>query len=323
MKRREVLARMGFDVPANRTKRVIVHSDIAAEADDYFAVAHHLLSPTENVVGIIAANFEWRFRTDPTLQDMRLKSMESSYQEGQTLLALMEIDDVPIFRGAQDCITDLQNLPVSEGSRFIINEALRESDEPLYIALQGGLTDLAVAYLQEPRIAERIEAAIWIGGAPYPDGGSEYNLKQDVYAAQVLFQSPIRIWQIPSNVYARMYLSLAEIMAKVKPCGRVGAFLTNKVLQVNHRFDNDPRRLPFPHGEVWSIGDQPTVTVLMESDCAARYHCVHAPIIKDDMSYAPDPHGKCIRVYDEIDVRLTMGDLLAKLELCYRIPYGV
>ena len=62
MKRVEILQRLGFSVPDNRRKRVIVHSDIAAEADDYFAVAHHLLTPSEDVVGIIAANFEWRFR---------------------------------------------------------------------------------------------------------------------------------------------------------------------------------------------------------------------------------------------------------------------
>lgn len=320
MTRADILKRLGFDVPKNRIKRVIVHSDIAAEADDYFAVAHHLLSPTENVVGIIAANFEWRFRKDPALQSMHLQSMEMSYSEGKKLLECMQIEDVPLFRGAPDCITDRARLPISDGARFIIEEALRESDEPLYIALQGGLTDLAVAYLTEPRIAEHITAAIWIGGAGYPDGGAEYNLQQDVYAAQVLFRSPVNIWQIPANVYAGMYLSLAELQTKIRPCGNVEKMLSDIMLRVNHRFDDDPRRLPFPHGEVWSIGDQPTVTVLLESDFAAKYHLVRAPTIAKDMSYLPDPEGKWIRVYDEVDTRLTMGDLFAKLELCYRDP---
>lgn len=53
---------------------------------------------------------------------------------------------------------------------------MRESDEPLYIALQAGLTDLAAAYLTEPKIAEKITAAIWIGGGAYPGGGKESNL---------------------------------------------------------------------------------------------------------------------------------------------------
>lgn len=318
MKRAEILERLGFSVPANKVKRVIVHADIAAEADDQFAVAHHLLTPTENVVGIIAANFEWRFRTIPQLKSMRLQSMEKSYEEGKKLLERMEIDDVPIFRGAPDCITDREHLPVSEGSEFIINEAMRESDEPLYIALQGGLTDLAVAYLTEPKIADRIEAAIWIGGGRYPDGGQESNLQQDVYAAQVLFRSPMKIWQIPVNTYGGMYMSFAELVTKVKPCGRVGAYLAEGMFRVNDWYGRVPQRIPFPHGEVWSIGDQPTVTVLLESDAGAKFHMEPAPVIADDMRYTPDPAGKLIRVYDAIDNRLTMGDLFAKLELCYK-----
>lgn len=103
MHREDVLKRLGFSVPADRRVRVIVHSDIAAEADDYFAVAHHLMSPSEDVVGIIAANFEWRFRTikHPMMQAQRLTSMEKSFAAGKELLSAMEIDDVPLLHGAK------------------------------------------------------------------------------------------------------------------------------------------------------------------------------------------------------------------------------
>lgn len=53
MKRAEVLKRLGYEVSDIKKKRVIIHSDIAAEADDQFAIVHHLLCPTEDVVGII------------------------------------------------------------------------------------------------------------------------------------------------------------------------------------------------------------------------------------------------------------------------------
>lgn len=318
MKRQEILQRLGFTVPANKVKRVIVCADIAAEADDHFAVAHHLLTPTENVVGIVAGNFEWKFRTHAGLQNQRLQSMEKSYAAGEKLLHLMEIDDVPLFHGAMDYIEDRDALPFSEGSRFIIEEALRESDEPLYIVLQGGLTDLAVAYLTEPKIAERIEAAIWIGGGQYPAGGREPNLQQDVYAAQVLFDSPMNIWQVPMNAYSCTFISFAELIQKVKPCGEVGKYLVENMFAVNDWYGQVPRRMPFPHGEVWSIGDQPTVSVLLEASGRSKFHMEHAPVINDDMTYTPNPDGKLIRVYDSIDNRLTMGDLFAKLELCYK-----
>ena len=266
MKREEVLDRLGFHVPAGKKKRVIVHSDIAAEADDPFAIVHHLLTPSENVVGIIAANFEWKYRTNPSLQQYRLQTMEKSYVEGKKLLELMEIDDVPLYRGAPDFISDRNALPVSEGgAEFIVKEAMCGCEEPLYLALQGTLTDLAVAYLCEPRIAERITAAIWIGGGAYPNGGREPNIQQDIYAAQVLFDSPIPIWQIPMNVYSGMNISFAELIQKVKPCGAIGNHLCDIMFDLNDWYGKTNPRGYFPHGEMWSVGDQPTVSAMLES----------------------------------------------------------
>ena len=317
MRREKILSRLGYHVPENRKKRVIVDSDIAAEADDAFALVHHLLTPSEDVVGIIAANFEWRYRTIPKLREYRLQSMEKSYEEGKKLLHLMDIDDVPLYRGAVDYIEDPENLPVNEGSDFIIREAMRETEEPLYIALQGTLTDLAVAYLQKPEIAERIEAAIWIGGGAYPDGGRESNLQQDVYAAQVIFASDIPLWQIPVNVYGSMNLTFAELMTKVKGMGSIGDYLCEKMFEVNDWYGNIPTRMSFPHGETWSIGDQPTVSVLLENEAGQKRHLQKAPKIAEDMTYLPGNGGREIYVYDDIDRRETMDDLFAKLALCY------
>lgn len=319
MKREQILERLGFCVPDNRKKRVIVHADIAAEADDNFAVIHHLLSPSEDVRGIIAANFEWKFRqsTHPAMQAQRLTSMEQSYEAGRRLLERMEIDDVPILKGASDFIEDRDRPPLSEGAEFMIREAMRECEEPLYIALQAGLTDLAAAYLTEPRIAERITAAIWIGGGAYPAGGEEPNLRQDVYAAQVLFDSPVKIWQVPMNIYAGMNISLSEVISRVKPCGKVGAYIVDVMLKINEFYGQIPLRMDFPHGELWSIGDQPTVSVLLENAAGRRYHVIRAPHIRDDMTYEENPDGKEIWVFDQIDRRLTMEDFFAKLRLCY------
>ena len=57
MKREEVLSRLGYRISAERRKRVILHTDLKNEADDQYAVVHHLLTPSEEVVGIIAAHY--------------------------------------------------------------------------------------------------------------------------------------------------------------------------------------------------------------------------------------------------------------------------
>lgn len=318
MVREEILERLKFHVPQNKKKRVIIHSDIAAEADDQFAVVHHLLTPTEDVKGIIAANFEWRYRTVSSLQEFKGSSMSESYEEGMRMLKLMHIDDIPIWKGAVDRILDIDHLPESEGADAIVKEAMKNDESPLYIALQGNLTDMAIAYLKEPGIADKITAAIWIGGGPYPDGGIESNMRQDVLASKVVFESPIVLWQIPSNVYSNIYLTFAELILKVKSCGKLGEYLADNMF----RLTKQVQTVLSPHGEIWSIGDQPTISVLLETEQGSKYH-LEKVTLNDDMTYSSNPAGKEIRVYDSIDKRLTMDDFFAKLELCYGEKYGI
>jgi hypothetical protein len=317
MKRNEILESLGFTVPEIKKNRLIIHSDIAAEADDQFAIVHHLLTPCSDVKGIIASHFEWRFSKFEPLKQYRWTSMMKSYEEGKKILSLMGIDDIPLCKGSKDFLAGQDDLPESEGADFIIEEAMREDDKPLYVALQSNLTDLAIAYKKEPRIAGRL-TAIWIGGGTYPGGGEEANLRGDIEAARIVFASPIPLWQIPSNVYPTMELSFAELLHKVKPCGAIGAYLHEEMIAVNEWYGRiTQQRYDFPHGESWSIGDTPTIAVLLQSKGLPCWHTEKAPIINDDYTYTPNPKGKEIRVYDWVDTRLTMNDFFAKLALCY------
>ena len=47
-----------FAVPEKKRIRMIVDCDCKNEADDQFALAHHLMTPMFDVKGIIAAHFE-------------------------------------------------------------------------------------------------------------------------------------------------------------------------------------------------------------------------------------------------------------------------
>lgn len=351
MKREEILKRQGFTVGDKKKKRVIILSDIDTEADDDFAIVHHLLSQTEDVRGIVAVHFEWKYTVSDQMEHLRGTSMQQCYEEGQRLLSLMEIDDVPLLRGsvwplwmqdkvkgctAKQAVRDVNGctpettaqdvrcpdgavdyiFPQSEGADFIIQEAMKEEESPLYIACLGALTDLAIALHKKPEIASRMTAIV-IGGAAYPQGGSEPNFREDPQAAQIVFSSGMDIWQIPMNVYSTMEVSLAEVADKVKPCGKIGAYLWEQMMEVNDFYAKVPMRMTWPHGESWSLGDNPTVVVLLQN---AERHCWHmqkAPIIREDCSYEENPDGHEIRVYDFVDARLGLGDLFSKLRLCY------
>ena len=46
-----------FKVPEKMRFRVIVHTDCKNEADDQFAVAHHLMTPKFDIKGIVAGAY--------------------------------------------------------------------------------------------------------------------------------------------------------------------------------------------------------------------------------------------------------------------------
>lgn len=296
-----------FKVPEQKRVRMIVDTDCKNEADDQFALAHHLMTPMFDVRGIVAAHFE------KGLEKYRGRSMEASYDEILYMLELMGLSgQYPALRGCAGPLPDERTPVESEGARFIVEEALRDDPRPLFVALQGAITDLASALLMCPQIKDRL-TAIWIGGGKYPEGGFEFNLSQDIHAANVVFASGVALWQVPVNVYGMMNVSLTELQMKVAPCGRVGDYLFRQMVALNNEMADNP----WPHGETWCIGDQPTVGVLLEDKYRRNYTMRKAPRVLPDCRYAPREDAGEVRVYDTIDVRLTLEDFFAKLALFY------
>lgn len=305
MKRSEILQRVGIVPPPAARIRLIVDTDAKNEADDQFAIMHHLLTPMFDVEGIVAAHFEQK-------AGYAGHSMEDSYREIEKLLSLAQIDDVPFFRGCPSPLRSVQDAPDSEGARFIIRQARLPGK--LYIAVQGAMTNVAAALNAAPDIAENL-VVLWNGGGPYPEGRPEFNVMQDPDAARALLSSSAEVWQTDQSVYSSLEVTLAELKSKVFPCGKLGRYLYEQLEAENHREYNPAFLLRT--GENWTLGDNTTVAVLLMNRFRGNWHMEHVPILKPDLTYAPDPNGRLIRVYDSIDVRLTLEDLFAKLKLAY------
>ncbi|MES2460701.1 MAG: hypothetical protein V4671_08950 [Armatimonadota bacterium] len=63
---------------------------------------------------------------------------------------------------------------------------------------------------------------IWIGGGDWSGGGPEYNLANDIAAANAVFKSSVDVWQIPSTVYRLVAVSYSELGEKVFFQGAIG-----------------------------------------------------------------------------------------------------
>jgi hypothetical protein len=165
---------------------------------------------------------------------------------------------------------------------------------------------------------------VWIGGPEYPGIGypppgkepSEYNLTIDIQAAQVIFgRSDIPVWQVPRSTYRQMMVSYEELADKVRPTGPAGDYLVRQIERVMAELQKASTNL----GDVYILGDSPlvTLTALQSPWTPDPSSCLYVtracPNISDRGEYVTRPNGRSIRVYTQIDTRLTFEDMYAKL----------
>ncbi len=289
-----------YGVPEYKKLRTIIDTDAACEADDPFAIVQALLSPKLIVKGIVAEHFKAE------------GSMEKSYKEIETICEAMDID-LPILHGQRGPLE--QDPEVSEAVEFIIHEALNNNgdDKPLYILCQGAITNVAKAITVNPDIKDKIRV-IWIGThgeAPCKAPFTEFNSVNDIKAANIVLQSGIDLWLVPSHVYITVNIGLAEIQRRIKPCGRIGEHLYRQMTDYNMTHAAD-----WTQGESWSLGDSPAIAIALNPGCG-HYHVAKAPLVADDTSSEVKNDNPEIRIYTDVDSRYIIEDLIAKLELTY------
>jgi purine nucleosidase len=313
--------------PAGRRCRVITDNDYSGDPDGLYQLAHLLLSPSIDLRVVIGSHLA---PGDP--QDPSERTADHAREEALKVMELLgRARSVPALAGSNVRLPDGKTPRDSAAARAIIEEAMRaDTDLPLYLTLGGGLTELASAYMLEPRIADRL-IAIWIGGPEYADLGAppfsgrdpEYNLNIDLVATQVVFNdSPIRLWQVPRNAYRQCLVSMAELLVRVAPMGAIGAHLYEKIRAVVDVFARRGDNL----GETFILGDNPLalLTALQSSfqadTTSSQFVSLRAPRITDEGAYAPGNSPRSIRVYTRLDVRLMLEDLFLKLQAAAHDP---
>ena len=177
--------------PANPIDMVL-DTDAYNEIDDQFAIAYAISASEKlNVRAFYAAPFFNERSSSPA------DGMEKSYRDIQKLLALAE-REYPVLRGAEDFLPDERTPVRSPAAIDLAERALRYSAErPLYVVAIGAITNIASALLLCPEIAERM-VVIWLGGnAPQWPDNREFNVRQDVAAARVVFGSGVSLVVLP------------------------------------------------------------------------------------------------------------------------------
>lgn len=286
---------------------MIINTDAKNEADDQFAIVHGLLTPMFELHGIIPAHFG-SLKSQTSLKD--------SHDEVQKLLELMQLEgQVRVEDGAAGPMPDMETPMPSPGAELIVEEAMKDDPRPLHVAFLGPLTDMASAILMEPRIATPKLRVVWIGGSHWPVGGREYNLSNDIHAANVVMRSAAEVWQLPMRVYRLMAVSYAELMERVYDKGPLGQYLVDQLIDWNNRMARDG---PIEHR---SLGDSPAIGVMMYPECG-NWQWRPAPEFNELMNYVHPGRSRPIKVYEDVDQRFIHEDFFAKLARFHRGEQG-
>lgn len=283
----ESFRRKRLERPQSHPVRMVLDTDAFNEVDDQFAIAYSVLKRDKlRLEAVYAAPFY----NDNS--DSFADGMEKSYQEILRVLALTD-STAAAFRGSVEKLPDCRTPVESEAARDLIRRAMvMPTEEPLYVASIGAITNVASAILLEPEIIRKI-VVIWLGGNEYSTGrADEFNCSQDICAAQVIFDSGVPLVQLPA-IGCTAYLTVTGLEFHHFLGGRSGlpGFLYERVMESEKKE---------ARGGSWSrvIWDV-AAPMWLANECEIRTRLVQAPAITSEGTYAfpPDRHTLCLGYY--------------------------
>ena len=266
-------------------RRVLIDSDAKNEIDDQYAIVRALIAPELQIEGLTAAGY-----TD------REHGARLSYEEEVRILGLMGLTgELPVAVGSALPMLDKHTPRPTDATELIIERAMVEADEPLYVLALGQFTNLASALLIEPRIKERVVFACIDGdyrhGRTPAWGAGVYNWTNDIAAVQTIFESDVEYIHMPArSVSEKMDISREVVHARLSGLGGVYDYLIS--------LWNMGRFAQIQHKILWDIA---LVHVMIDPAHGIPVR-VPAPVVHDDGSTTDAPgNPRHVTVYADID----------------------
>ena len=282
----------------------VLDTDTFNEIDDQYALSYLFCCEEKiQVKAVYAAPFFNQKSSDP------MDGMEKSYEEILRLLSLLGREDFTchVHRGSGAYLPDEATPVMSDAASHLAALAASYTPErPLYVIAIGAITNVASAILLDPSIRDRI-VIIWLGGHAHSwPHNSEFNCRQDVAAARVVFGSGSALVQLPC-------MGVVSVCRTTR--GELEEFLRGKNALCDYLVDITERdgKLHSPH-ETWSrvIWDVTAVGWLVDRSFMKDY-LTPAPIPGYDDRYSFDPTRHFMRYVYDVDRDALFEDLFGRL----------
>jgi inosine-uridine nucleoside N-ribohydrolase len=285
--------------------RMVLDTDTFNEIDDQFAIVQMMLSPEKlDVEAIYAAPFLNKRSNSPG------HGMELSYEEIFRILdRIGQKRDDFVFRGVTEYVGFEKRPREADAVHHLIARARAGSPEnPLYVVAIGAISNVASALLLAPDIIDRI-VVVWLGGnaLDWPRSfrqNAEFNLKQDIGGAQVLFDCGVPVVLVPAmGVTSHLHSTVPEIERHVEPQGDIGAFLAMRFKE----YSDDHVGWSKP---IWDMG---AVAWLLDPEWTPSY-LMPTPILTDQIAWERDPSRHPMRYVAYVHRDAILRDFFAKLK---------
>ncbi|UXN75463.1 nucleoside hydrolase [Devosia sp. A8/3-2] len=229
------------------SRKIIIDTDPGQ--DDAVAILLALASPEElDVLGVVAVAgnvgvaqnainarkvVELAGRADIPVyagcsRPLRRHSVTAEHVHGQTGLDGPDLPDPQM---------PLQTL---HGVDYIINTLMAAEPKTITLCTPGPLTNVAMALIKQPAIADRIAEIVMMGGAYFEVGNitpaAEFNIYVDPEAADVVLRSGVPITILPLDVTHQIQ-STPERLAAIKAIGNKSGAAVHAMLTFSETFD--------------------------------------------------------------------------------------
>jgi len=280
--------------------RIVLDTDTFNEVDDQFALIYALCSPERlNVEAVYAAPFLNARAESPE------DGMNKSYNEIVRLLSKMnKSTEGFVFKGSDRFLPGLDNPVKSEAAADLVNRAMKSTeDDPLYVVAIGAITDVASAILLKPEIVNKI-VVIWLGGHPlYWEHTREFNLRQDILSARVVFDSGVPLVQIPClGVASHLLTTVPELEKNLAGKNEI----CDTLIDIFKSYKSDHFGWA---KEIWDIS---AIGYLINPEWVPSV-LVHSPILTDQCTWSVDNSRHFIRSATFVKRNEIFKDMFTKL----------
>jgi inosine-uridine nucleoside N-ribohydrolase len=231
----------------NVPKHVFIDTDAYNEIDDQFALVHALLAEKLNselkIVAIGAAPFHNQNRDTSRYTENYAHGMELSYKEIHNILEILDCGwDGPVYRGSTLTISangsNFVDSDAATGLCDLVNEEYSKTN-PLYVLALGALTNIASAIMMDPSIRGKMIVCTLGGLATSLKNFKEFNYRQDLSSAQIVFASGVPIvhfgyslTEAGFSIADTLKTTQWELEANIKDKGKIGLFLYHRFVEL-------------------------------------------------------------------------------------------